>query len=120
MFPGAVNVPIRLRDGAWIGGGCVLIEAGAVPQLRRAVERVLESRKSKWSMARLLGPLFVLRLALRLLTVEQVQTRASQVAGLAFRFVRDCAAQLPIDIDDVTDWDYLQDWTRRRIETGPL
>lgn len=115
-FPGAANVPIRLRDGTWIGGGCILIEGRAVPQLRQAVEQVLTSRKSKWKMARLFGPLFVLRFALRLLTVEQVEARAAQVAGLEFRFVRDCAPQFPIDIDDTTDWDYLQEWMRRRAE----
>jgi GTP:adenosylcobinamide-phosphate guanylyltransferase len=114
-FPGASNVPISLRDGAWIGGGCILIEGRAVPHLRRVVEQVLASRKSKWKMARLLGPLFVVRFALRLLTVEQVEARAVQVSGLEFRFVRDCAPQFPIDIDDTTDWDYLQDWTRRHL-----
>jgi CTP:molybdopterin cytidylyltransferase MocA len=109
-FPGATNTPIHLRDGCWIGGDCVLIEATAIPTLRSSIAQVLDSRKSLIKMALLLGLRFPLRLALRRATIPEVEQRVSSIAGVPFRFVRDCDPVFVVDIDDPVDWDYLAQW----------
>lgn len=109
-FPGATNIAIPTREGAWIGGGCILIDSRVLPALCAAVERVLAARKSKWRMVRLLGIPFALRFATRRITTREVEARASQIVGVPFRFVPDSAPEFPIDIDDPEDWDYLQRW----------
>jgi GTP:adenosylcobinamide-phosphate guanylyltransferase len=109
-FPQAQNVPIRLKDGVWIGGGCILIQAQAVPDLRLAIERVLSARKSLPKMVRLLGARFAMRFVLKRVTAEEVERRVSEIARLPVRFVYDCDPVFPIDIDDPEDWDYLLQW----------
>jgi 2-phospho-L-lactate guanylyltransferase (CobY/MobA/RfbA family) len=114
-FAGADNVGVVLRDGAWIGGVAVALHAPAIPRIRKAVERVLASRKSYLRMLLLLGPLFALRMALRLATFAEVQARASAIAGVPVSFVDGCNPVFPIDIDEPEDLDYLSDWARRRL-----
>jgi molybdopterin-guanine dinucleotide biosynthesis protein A len=112
-FPAAENVPIRLRDGLWIGGGCVLIQSEAVPDLRLAIERVLNARKSLAKMVRLLGPRFAARFVMKRVTAPEVEQRLTEIAKVPIRLVYDCDPVFPIDIDDPEDWDYLQQWDKR-------
>jgi hypothetical protein len=109
-FPGADNIAIPLRDGAWIGGVAVALDSRAIPQIRQVVERVLASRKSYLKMLLLLGPAFAIRLKLRLTSFAEVEARASAVAGVRVRFVDNCDPVFPIDIDEPVDLDYLCKW----------
>jgi|SRR5579872_3056166 len=110
-FPQAGNIPVVLRDGAWIGGDCILLQSDAIPRLRHAIEAVLNARKSKARMFRLLGPRFALRLALKRAHYQEVERRASEIVGLPVRFVLRGDPVFAIDIDDPEDWDYLQGWS---------
>jgi CTP:molybdopterin cytidylyltransferase MocA len=109
-FPGATNIPVRLRDGAWIGGDCVHIRMDSYPRLRESIERVLASRKSFVKMLGLLGYRFATRLALRRVTVDEVEQRIRDIIGVPFHFVPDSDPVFVIDIDDPVDWDYLARW----------
>lgn len=112
-FPGSTNIPVRLRDGAWIGGDCIAISANAVPALRDAIATILDARKSIVKMAKLLGIPFAARLAFRRVTVPQVERQICRIAGIRFRFVPDSNPVFVIDIDDPEDWDYLKQWHSR-------
>lgn len=109
-FPGATNVAVRLKDGAYIGGDCVLLQSGAIPKLEYAIRQVAAARKSLFRMVSLLGWGFVVRFALKRVTSSEVEERASQVAGVPVRFVRDCNPVFALDIDDPEDWRYLVRW----------
>ena len=113
-FPQAKNIPVVLRDGAWIGGDCIVLRSEAIPRLHQAIEAVLAARKSKARMFRLLGPRFAVRLALKRARVDEVERRASEIVGLPIRFVLHSDPAFAIDIDDPEDWDYLQGWSERR------
>ncbi|MGC8666565.1 MAG: nucleotidyltransferase family protein [Chthonomonadales bacterium] len=113
-FPGAANIPVRLRDGVFIGGDCVLFHSAAIPKLQRAICEVAAARKSLHRMVGLLGWRFALRFAMRLATSYEVEARASQIAGVTVRFVRECHPAFAIDIDDPTDWNYLMRWDALR------
>lgn len=114
-FPGADNIPLRLRDGVWIGGCCLLVRARAIPAVGRVARAVLEARKSKWRMVRLLGPGFVLRFALHRASVADAEVRASAVLGEPVRFVPDCAPEFAIDIDEPADLEYLLRWAEAHL-----
>ncbi len=113
QFPGAKNVPIRLRGGRWIGGDCIVIEASAIPRLREAITQVLDSRKSLIKMARLLGLPFAAGLAFKRVGVAEIERQVTRIAGVEFRFVPDSNPVFVVDIDDPEDWDYLQQFNQR-------
>lgn len=110
-FPGAENIAVKTRDGTWIGGGCALIRQNALEQAREAILKVLAARKSKTKLIKLLGPGFILKFAMKRVTVPEVEKRAGEMAGLKFRFVHDCDPVFAIDIDDPEDWEYLHRWS---------
>ncbi len=110
-FPRANNIPVKLKDGVWIGAGCVLVNSRHYNVLKSGIERVINSRKSLIKMVALLGPTFIVRFLLRLVTVKDVEVRASQVLGAAACFVPDADPVFAIDVDDPEDWEYLQRWT---------
>lgn len=109
-FPHATNVAIRLRDGRFIGGGCVLIRADAIEPLRSAITAMAGARKSLFKVLRLLGPVFILRFLARRVTIPEVERRVSRITGVDFRVVKDCDPVFAIDIDDPEDWNYLESW----------
>jgi molybdopterin-guanine dinucleotide biosynthesis protein A len=111
VFPRAENVAITLRDGVYIGGGCAVIRADAIPALHDAIRRILASRKSKWKMVGLLGIQFALRFQLRIATAAEVEQRCTKIAGVPICFVPNCDPVLAIDIDDPEDWEYLLQWS---------
>jgi hypothetical protein len=106
-FPHATNVSIRLRDGRFIGGDCVMMQADAIEPLRSAIVAMVDARKSLLKVLRLLGPGFVARFVARRLTVEDVERRVREITGVEFHFVPDCDPAFAIDIDDPVDWNYL-------------
>jgi hypothetical protein len=113
-FPSAPNICIRLRDGEWHGGMCVVIDTRFMPILETAVGRMLAARKSLFASLRLLGLGFAVRYGLRLVTSQDVERRASRIAGAPVSFVRGCDAAFPIDIDEVEDLDFLYRWAQGR------
>jgi GTP:adenosylcobinamide-phosphate guanylyltransferase len=106
-FPHATNVAIRLREGRFIGGGCVVIRSDAIEPLRSAIVAMGAARKSLLKVLRLLGPTFIARFVARRVTVAEVEQRVSRITGVTFRLVPDCDPIFAIDIDDPEDWEYL-------------
>lgn len=105
-FPGAEIDYVRLRDGEWTMGCVFLVEPRALIRIRPAIERAFAARKSQLTMARLLGPLFILRFLARRLTVAHIEERCLKLFGCAGRAVRGCAPELAFDIDLPQDYRY--------------
>jgi len=71
------------------------------------VLRVFSARRSHLAMARLLGPLLVLRFLTRRLTVKQIESKAIELLGCTGGAVRGCAPELAFDIDYPSDYRYV-------------
>jgi hypothetical protein len=70
------------------------------------IERVFAARRSQLGMARLLGPLFILRFLARRLTVRQVEAKCLQLLDCTGGAIRGCAPELGFDIDYPQDYEY--------------
>jgi len=70
------------------------------------IERVFAARRSQIGMARLLGPLFVLRFLTRRLSLKQIEGKCLKMLGCAGIGIRGCAPELAFDIDYVSDYRY--------------
>ena len=105
-FPGAEIDYVRLRDGEWTMGCAFLVNPEAVARNHHLIVRVFAARKSQLAMARLLGPLFIVRFLLRRLTVREIEQRCLQILGCTGSAVRACAPALAFDLDDLVDYRY--------------
>jgi len=105
-FPGLSLDYVRLRDGEWTMGCAFLVNPDAVARNHHLIVRVFAARKSQLAMARLLGPLFIVRFLMRRLTVREIEQRCLQILGCTGSAVRACAPALAFDLDDLVDYRY--------------
>jgi hypothetical protein len=102
-FPDAGGEWVRLRDGQWTIGGLYLLDAAALLQARPHMERLFQTRKSQWQMARLLGPLFIARFATKRLSTAHILERCERVLGCSGAAVA-CAPELAFDVDTLDEF----------------
>jgi len=102
-FPDAGGEWVRLRDGEWTVGGLYSLDIAAMKRARPHIERIFQSRKNQWQMARLLGPLFLTRFVTKQLTTGHILERCEQILGCSGEAV-ECAPELAFDIDTPEEW----------------
>lgn len=107
-YPDAPATFVPVREGLVTTGCAYLVDAEALERARPHMEAIFARRKSKLAMARLLGPAFVWKLLTKTLTVEDVESKASQILGCKARAVRDSAAELAFDLDYLDDFRYAE------------
>lgn len=105
-FPGLSGEYVRLRDGEMTLGCAFLVNPVAVARNRVHIDRVFEARKSQLTMARLLGPLFILRFACGRLTVAHIRERCEKLLGCSGAAILGCAPELAFDIDLPAEYEY--------------
>jgi hypothetical protein len=97
---------MRLQDGEWAIGCAFLLNVPALQKSRAHIEQAFAARKSQVAMARLLGPLFILRFVFKRLTIAHIMERCQRVLGCTGAPIRGCAPELAYDIDEVPEYRY--------------
>lgn len=92
-----------LRDGTYCGTGFITIRPRVLPSLERFIEQLGRARKNPLHLARLFGMDVLLRFALRRLSIEQAEARASRVIGAPVRAVVSPYAEIGVNVDRVSD-----------------
>jgi GTP:adenosylcobinamide-phosphate guanylyltransferase len=105
-YPNSPNFYVRLRDGEWTLGCAFLLDPQAIQDHKPSIERVFEARKSQIKMARLLGPLFILRLLTRQLRVNDIAQKCEQILGCQGDAILGVAPELAFDIDLPEEYRY--------------
>lgn len=98
-FPNARRTYGRLREGELTGGNVALVKAGIAESHIPFWEALTEARKHPLRLARIIGPLVVLKALLRLLSVRDVERRAQKKIGLRVLAVSMDRAEIAMDID---------------------
>ncbi|MBI3910401.1 MAG: NTP transferase domain-containing protein [Armatimonadetes bacterium] len=112
-FPGNLGIYIRLAEGAFTGGGQLLIRPRAVLDNMPLVQGLFSNRKTQIGMARALGAGLVWKLFTRRLAVGEIEARVSALTRCYCRAVLDCHAELAFDIDNLLDLRYAERWLAR-------
>lgn len=106
---------LRFRDGAFSGCNLfLLLEAEGAARAVAYWRRVEEDRKRPLAMARLLGPLTLLRFALRRLTLRAALDALERRCGARLAAVEMPFADAAIDIDKPADLALVEAVLRRR------
>jgi hypothetical protein len=82
------------------------LNAPALQKSRPHIEQAFAARKSQVAMARLLGPVFIVRFLFKRLTVAHILERCQRVLGCTGAPIRSCAPELAYDIDEVPEYRY--------------
>jgi GTP:adenosylcobinamide-phosphate guanylyltransferase len=100
---------LKFQDGRYSGCNLFLLrdeQAMGVVQLWRKVEAL---RKQPWKIAAMLGPSFLLRYVLGLLTLDQAVARLGKLAGVKAAAVRAHDGLAAVDVDKPSDLDLVRE-----------
>jgi CTP:molybdopterin cytidylyltransferase MocA len=104
-FPGMRRTYAALRDGTFTGGNLVLLNPETVRARAAEARAFFAARKNPLRLAAVLGPTFVVRLLLRRLTVDELESFACRVFGLrGAHAVRTAYPEIGVDVDKPADY----------------
>ncbi|MDX2064800.1 MAG: NTP transferase domain-containing protein [Fimbriimonadaceae bacterium] len=105
-YPGSTNTYVPLRDGHFTAAGVFLVRRRAFLEALRRLDELFAQRKSVVGMAKLLGPMFLIRLILRQTDVAEVVARCEAILGCRGQAVLTAHPSLAFDIDAPDDLAY--------------
>lgn len=82
-FPERKWIYFKTPEGEFTGSSCFLFKRQAVLDRVDWVRKVFESRRSLFKLARMWGPMFVLKFAFHRLTLEDAARSAGRILGLS-------------------------------------
>ncbi len=111
-FPDSRRTFVRLRDAEVAGGDLLLVTRGVLASDESLWEALTDARKHAWRLASLAGPLTLLRLLTRRLSVAQVEKVAGRIAGAPVRVLVSPHAELAMDGDKASQVELLREAIR--------
>jgi GTP:adenosylcobinamide-phosphate guanylyltransferase len=102
-FPETKRTSVRLREGRFTGGNLVVADRDSLLHSLAVIQAAFARRKSIIGLALLLGPVFVVRLALGRLTIEAVARRGSEVLGCSIAVHLTKHPEVAFDVDKPSD-----------------
>jgi len=105
-FPGTQATYVTLRDRVCTAGCMYLATVSGLKAARPHIENVFEQRKSKIGMAKLLGPVFLIKFVLKRLTLADVEKKITDMLKCTGSAVPGSPPELVFDIDYLEDYEY--------------
>lgn len=102
-FPGVQRTYMRTRNGTFTGGNIGLISPATIIANRDLMQSVFDARKSPFRLIRILGFPFVLKFLLRLLTIEELERKVSEIIGGRGKAVVVEHPEIGFDVDKPAD-----------------
>ena len=107
-FPGNKRTYVRLKEGTFTGGNIFLVNPRIIPQCMQVAERITAQRKNPVRLCSILGWTFLVRFALGMLKLSQIEARASDILGIKGAVICSPHAELGIDVDKPSDLDLVR------------
>jgi molybdopterin-guanine dinucleotide biosynthesis protein A len=107
-YPDIRHTWARFREGVFCGTGLCVLRPRALPGLMAILQRAAEARKQPWRLASLLGAKILTRYALGILSIEEVEERASALLGHRARGIISRYPESAINIDRYHDLQYFR------------
>ena len=98
-FPEAGRTFVPLRGGAYCGGDIFMARTDLVHTNQELFDKLMEARKSFWKQVQLIGLGFLIRFALRRMTVAEAARRASKSLNVRARVIVTPYAEMGMDVD---------------------
>lgn len=98
-FPDSRRTFVRLQGMQIAGGDLHLVQTRILDSDDELWEALTNARKHAWKLARLVGPVMLLRLLTRTLTVDAIERTAGRVFGAPIRIVITPHPEIAMDVD---------------------
>ncbi len=102
-YPDVRHTWVRLREGTFCGAGLSVIRAGAAGRVASILRDFAAARKSPLRLASLFSPFLVLRVALGLVGIDELERRADDITGLRCRGIPSDDPEIGVNVDRLED-----------------
>ncbi|MGI6663368.1 MAG: molybdenum cofactor guanylyltransferase [Bacillota bacterium] len=102
-FPGVKRTYVTLREGTFTGGNMFFVRKSSVEKAWPMAEKMIEYRKSPVKMVSVLGPGFLLRFALKTLTVSDLEKKVGSLLNLKPKAILNVSPEVGVDVDKPSD-----------------
>lgn len=102
-YPTIRHTWVRLREGTFCGGGISVIRAGAAQHIGSILREFAAARKSPLRLASLFSPFLVVRIALGLVGIAELERRATELTSVVCRAIPSDEPVLGVNVDRLED-----------------
>ncbi|ABO48646.1 conserved hypothetical protein [Desulforamulus reducens MI-1] len=102
-FPGAKRTYIPFKEGVFTGGNLFLVNPWVVEQCLKVGQELVDLRKKPVALARRVGLLLFIKFLLRVLSLQEVQEKASHLLGIEGKAIICPYPEVGMDIDKPSD-----------------
>ncbi|WP_236860084.1 nucleotidyltransferase family protein [Candidatus Formimonas warabiya] len=103
MCPGVKRTYVKFKDGVFTGGNLFLINPAVVKDRAERAKAFVQSRKSPFNLAKLVGWTFLVRFLLHLATLSETEKTVSQIFEMKGAVVISPFPEVGIDVDKPSD-----------------
>jgi GTP:adenosylcobinamide-phosphate guanylyltransferase len=103
QFPGSERTFVKVDGDNVTGGNCMLLAPDVVARNREIGQRLFDTRKSVFQMARVIGFRFVMRLVAGRLRVADVEAKLEELLGASCAAIYTAHASIGADVDKPVD-----------------
>lgn len=97
----------NLKDGSYTGGNIFLLTIDGLKKAIPNVEYIFSIRKNPKKMVKTLGILLIVKLLFRRLTIKRLEEKCSQILGVTCKALTTRHAELGIDVDKQSDYEFV-------------
>lgn len=127
-FPGVQRTYVSLRGGTYTGGNIFLVKPAIVEKCAAKAEEIFALRKSPIALARLVGLGCIVKFALRILTIREIEKRAGELLGITGKAIISQYPEVGVDVDKPSDLELAHknikqsklDVGRRELDDGKI
>jgi len=102
-YPEVVRTYVRAKDDGYTGANVYFVNKSRFSADEQMLAKIDSYRKTPWKYVKLLGWTSLLKFALKRITLEEVEARASEIIGCRFKLIPMPFPECGIDVDKVSD-----------------
>ncbi|MGI6365782.1 MAG: molybdenum cofactor guanylyltransferase [Bacillota bacterium] len=107
VFPEMQRTWVKLKDGIFTGGNMALIRTSMVSVAADPARAFFAARKSPVQLASLIGLGTLVKLALRTLTIAELEAKMAGILGLSCKAVPTSYPEIGTDVDKESDYNLI-------------
>lgn len=98
-FPNSKRTFVKLKGYEIAGGDLTLVQSRIVDTNEEIWNAIFDARKHAWQLARIVGPMTILKLLFRQLTLSDIEDLATRLLGEPVRVMNSPYPEVAMDVD---------------------
>ena len=103
LFPELERTYVKMKDGTFTGGNIVYIKPSVIKSSLSLIEKLIDSRKNPFKMARVFGVYFFIKLLIGKLSIEDVEKKVLNILNIRAKCIVSEHPEIANDVDKLSD-----------------